>query len=183
MINGEIANEPTSNDILEELVDGLRKVNINCTNNLTMSAEDFVNIDSRVIMTELPTDEDIVEDILISEGVHVEEEDVSEESEEESVMSIKEGRKVLENAKKFLEQQEFATEKDIKYVKELIKRLNSFEDKTKYILISEGVHVEDEDVSKESEEESVMSIKEGRKVLGNAKKFLEQQEFATEKDI
>ncbi|CAH1770075.1 5275_t:CDS:1, partial [Entrophospora sp. SA101] len=51
------------------------------------------------------------------------------------------------------------------------------------ILISEGVHVEDEDVSKESEEESVMSIKEGRKVLGNAKKFLEQQEFATEKDI
>ncbi|CAJ0637481.1 14257_t:CDS:2 [Entrophospora sp. SA101] len=62
-----------------------------------MSAEDFVNIDSSVITTELPTDEDIVEDILISE-----------------VMSIKEGRKVLENAKKFLEQQEFATEKDIK---------------------------------------------------------------------
>ncbi|CAJ0751691.1 14408_t:CDS:2 [Entrophospora sp. SA101] len=55
----EIADEPTSNDILEELVDGLRKVNINCTNNLTMSAEDFVNIDSSVITTELPTDEDI----------------------------------------------------------------------------------------------------------------------------
>ncbi|CAJ0767364.1 13449_t:CDS:2, partial [Entrophospora sp. SA101] len=50
----EIADEPTSNDIIEELVDGLR---INCTNNLTMSAEDFVNIDSSVITTELPTDE------------------------------------------------------------------------------------------------------------------------------
>jgi hypothetical protein len=127
----EIADEPTSNDILEELVDGLRKVNINHTNNLIMSAEDFVNIDSGVITTELPTDEDIVEDILVSEGVHVEEEDVSEESEEEPVISIEEGRKVLENAKKFLEQQEFATEKDIKYVKELIKRLNSFENKAK----------------------------------------------------
>jgi hypothetical protein len=46
---------------------------------------------------------------------------VSEESKEEPVISIEEGRKVLENAKKFLEQQEFAKEKDVKYVKELIK--------------------------------------------------------------
>ncbi|CAH1759292.1 7554_t:CDS:2, partial [Entrophospora sp. SA101] len=65
-----------------------------------------------VITTELPTDEVIVEDILISEGVNVEE-----------------GR-LLENAKKSLEQ-EFATEKDVKYVKELIKCLNNIEDKAK----------------------------------------------------
>ncbi|CAJ0643879.1 2824_t:CDS:2 [Entrophospora sp. SA101] len=47
-------------------------------------------------------------------------EDVSEESKEGPVISVEEGRKVLENAKKSLEQ-EFATEKDVKYVKELIK--------------------------------------------------------------
>ena len=98
-----------------------------------MTAKDFINIDSDVITTELPTDEDIINDILISEGVNVEEEveeeDVSEESEEESAISIEEGRKAFENAKKFLEQQEFATENDVKYVNKLIKRLNSYVDK------------------------------------------------------
>ena len=100
-----------------------------------MTANDFINIDSDVITTELPTDEDIINDILISEGVNVEEEveeeDVSEESEEESAISIEEGRKAFENAKKFLEQQEFATENDVKYVNKLIKRLNSYVDKEK----------------------------------------------------
>ena len=31
-----------------------------------MTAKDFINIDSDVITTELPTDEDIINDILIS---------------------------------------------------------------------------------------------------------------------
>src|SRR2546421_9145683 len=100
-----------------------------------MTAKDFINIDSDVITTELPTDEYIINDILISGGVNVEEEvegeDVSEESEEESAISIEEGRKAFENAKKFLEQQEFATENDVKYVNKLIKRLNSYVDKEK----------------------------------------------------
>ncbi|CAJ0643561.1 6065_t:CDS:2 [Entrophospora sp. SA101] len=42
-------------------------------------------------------------------------EDVSEESKEGPVISVEEGRKVLENAKKSLEQ-EFATEKDVNNV-------------------------------------------------------------------
>ena len=58
-------------------------------------------------------------------------ENVSEESKEGPVISVEEGRKVLENAKKSLEQ-EFATEKDVKYVKELIKCLNNIEDKAKH---------------------------------------------------
>ncbi|CAJ0650437.1 8406_t:CDS:2, partial [Entrophospora sp. SA101] len=74
-----------------------------------MTAEEFVNVDSDITTTELPTDENIIEDILISE----------------------EGKKVLEITKKFLEQQEFATEKDVRYVNELIKRLNSSVDKAK----------------------------------------------------
>ena len=49
----------------------------------------------------------------------------------ESVISIEEGRKAFETAKRFLEQQEFATKKDVKYVNELIKRLNSSVDKVK----------------------------------------------------
>ena len=40
-------------------------------------------------------------------------------------------RKAFETAKRFLEQQEFATKKDVKYVNELIKRLNSSVDKVK----------------------------------------------------
>ncbi|CAJ0644692.1 11567_t:CDS:2 [Entrophospora sp. SA101] len=44
---------------------------------------------------------------------------------------MEEGKKVLEITKKFLEQQEFATEKDVRYVNELIKRLNSSVDKAK----------------------------------------------------
>ena len=106
-----------------------------------MTAKDFINIDSDVITTELPTDEDIINDILISEGVNVEEEveeeDVSEESEEESAISIEEGRKAFENAKKSLEQQEFATKNDVKYVNKLIKRLNSYVDKEKRQSLSE----------------------------------------------
>ncbi|CAJ0634503.1 15263_t:CDS:2 [Entrophospora sp. SA101] len=100
----EITDDPTSNDILG-LISGLREVNIDHA----MTAEEFVNVDSDITTTELPTDENIIEDILISE----------------------EGKKVLEITKKFLEQQEFATEKDVRYVNELIKRLNSSVDKAK----------------------------------------------------
>ena len=127
----EIIDEPTSNDVLEELVSSLGKINIDHT----MTVEEFINIDSDIITTELPTDESIVEDILISEGVlqleDVEMEVEEEMSEEESVISIEEGRKAFETAKRFLEQQEFATKKDVKYVNELIKRLNSSVDKAK----------------------------------------------------
>ncbi|CAJ0633194.1 7309_t:CDS:2 [Entrophospora sp. SA101] len=83
----------------------LKEVNIDHA----MTAEEFVNVDSDITTTELPTDKNIIEDILIS----------------------KEGKKVLEITKKFLEQQEFATEKDVRYVNELIKRLNSSVDKAK----------------------------------------------------
>ncbi|CAH1770039.1 3754_t:CDS:2, partial [Entrophospora sp. SA101] len=90
---------------LENVEEGRARLNIDHA----MTAEEFVNVDSDITTTELPTDENIIEDILISE----------------------EGKKVLEITKKFLEQQEFATEKDVRYVNELIKRLNSSVDKAK----------------------------------------------------
>nr|CAG8637931.1 11996_t:CDS:2 [Entrophospora candida] len=127
----EITDEPTPNDVFEELVSGLGKIIINHI----MTAEEFINIDSDIITTELPTDENIVEGILILEGVlqpeDVEMEEEGEMNEKESVISIERGRKALETAKSFLEQQEFATKKDVKYVSELIKHLNSSVDKAK----------------------------------------------------
>ena len=126
----EITDDPTSNDILG-LISGLREVNIDHA----MTAEEFVNVDSDITTTELPTDENIIEDILISEGVwqpeDVEMEEEEEMSDKEPIISMEEGKKALEITKKFLEQQEFATEKDVRYVNELIKCLNSSVDKAK----------------------------------------------------
>ena len=64
----------------------------------------------------MPTEEEILEEFLVAEGVLQEmqvhmEEDSSEE--EEEIISTKVGRQALETVKKFLEQKEFTTEEDI----------------------------------------------------------------------
>jgi len=43
---------------------------------------------------------------------------------EEASISIKVGREALATAKKFLEQREFATENDIRYMRNIIRRLD-----------------------------------------------------------
>ena len=50
------------------------------------------------------------------------EEDSSEE--EEEIISTKVGRQALETVKKILEQKEFTTEEDIRYVRDIIRRLD-----------------------------------------------------------
>ena len=60
--------------------------------------------------------------------VHIEE-DSSEE--EEETISIKIGREALETAKQFLEQREFTTEEDIKYIRDIIRRLDESVEKSK----------------------------------------------------
>jgi len=75
----------------------------------------------------LPTEEEILEEFLVAEGVLQEmqvhmEADSSEE--EEEIISTKVGRQALETVKKFLEQKEFTTEEDIRYVRDIIRRLD-----------------------------------------------------------
>ena len=53
-----------------------------------------------------------------------------DESEEETI-SIKIGREALETAKQFLEQREFTTEEDIKYIRGIIRRLDESVEKSK----------------------------------------------------
>ena len=60
--------------------------------------------------------------------MHIEE-DSSEE--EEETISIKIGREALETVKQFLEQREFTTEEDIKYIRDIIRRLDESVEKSK----------------------------------------------------
>ena len=60
--------------------------------------------------------------------MHIEE-DSSEE--EEETISIKIGREALETAKQFLEQRKFTTEEDIKYIRDIIRRLDESVEKSK----------------------------------------------------
>ena len=53
------------------------------------------------------------------------------EEEEEETISIKIGREALETVKQFLEQREFTTEEDIKYIRDIIRRLDESVEKSK----------------------------------------------------
>ena len=57
-------------------------------------------------------------------------EDSSEEEEEEIIIT-KVGRQAFETVKKFLEQREFTTEEDIRYVGDIIRRLDESVEKSK----------------------------------------------------
>jgi len=99
-----------------------------------MTAEEYVELDSDLISANLPTKEEILEEFLVDEGVlqqmqvHIKE-DSSEE--EEEIISMKVGRQALETVKKFLEQREFTTEEDIRYVRDIIRRLDESVEKSK----------------------------------------------------
>ena len=68
----------------------------------------------------LLTEEELIKEILLTEGVI---EENSSEGEEASI-SVKLGREALMMAKKFLEQREFTTENDIRYMRNIIQRLD-----------------------------------------------------------
>jgi len=87
-----------------------------------------------LISADLPTEEELIEAILLTEGVLQQtqidmEEDLSEG--EEASISIKVGREALATAKKFLEQREFATENDIRYMRNIIRRLDESVERSK----------------------------------------------------
>ena len=68
------------------------------------------------------------EGVLQQMQVHIEE-DSSEE--EEEIISTKVGRQALETVEKFLEQRELTTEEDIRYVRDITRRLDESVEKSK----------------------------------------------------
>jgi hypothetical protein len=84
-----------------------------------------------LVSTELPTEEDIFEEFFIAEGVlrqHVEEDS---NDEEETIISVRTERQALDIVKKFLEQRDFTTENDVKYIRNIIRRLDESVEKAK----------------------------------------------------
>jgi len=99
-----------------------------------MTVEEYVELDNDLISANVPTEEEILEELLVAEGVSQQtlvqiEEDSN--NEEEVSISVQAGRQALETAKKFLEQREFTTESDMKYMRSLIRRLDESVEKLK----------------------------------------------------
>ena len=99
-----------------------------------MTVEEYIELDNDLISANVPTEKEILEELLVAEGVSQQtlvqiEEDSNDE--EEVSISVQAGRQALETAKKFLEQREFTTESDMKYMCSLICRLDESVEKLK----------------------------------------------------
>lgn len=117
-------------DNIAELV--LTLDNLSIVDGLT--AEEYIEIDSNLVSTGLLTEEELIEEILLTEGVLQQaQEDIEENSSEgeEASISVKLGREALMMAKKFLEQKEFTTENDIRYMRNIIQRLDESVERSK----------------------------------------------------
>lgn len=119
--------------VITELESSLKT--LSTSTSITMKVEEYIKIDDNLTTSELLTDDDILEGILLAEGITNPsqtsiEEDTSNE-EEEPKISHQDGKKSIEIAKKFLEQSDFATREDIKYINNIIKRLNVSTDRKK----------------------------------------------------
>jgi len=117
---------------MANLISALNRLQI-ADSSVSMTAEEYAQLDGGLISSELPTEEEILEEFLAAEGISQQEqvhiEDSSEE--EEETISINIGREALETAKKFLEQRGFMTEEDIKYIRNIIRRLDESVQKSK----------------------------------------------------
>ena len=128
LVNADnMETDEADNDIVE-LISALDSLSIAEPSIDSLTANEYIEIDNNLVSAELPTDEELVEEILLAEGVlhptQVDMEDSSEE--EEASISVKVGREALVTARKFLEQREFTTESDIRYIRNIniIKRLD-----------------------------------------------------------
>ncbi|CAG8672506.1 16720_t:CDS:2, partial [Acaulospora morrowiae] len=95
-----------------------------------LTANEYIEINNNLVSAEFSTDDKLVEEILLAEGVlHLIQVDMKDSSkEEETSIFVKVGREALVTVRKFLEQREFTTESDIRYICNIIKHL----DKTLY---------------------------------------------------
>ena len=98
---------------------------------VNITANKYLEVGNDLVSTELPTEEDIFEEFLMAEGVlqqHVEEDSSDEE---ETIISVRTGRQALDIVKKFLEQRDFTTENGVKYIRNIIRRLDESVEKAK----------------------------------------------------
>ena len=99
---------------------------------VNITANKYLEVDNDLVSTELPTEEDIFEEFLMAEGVlrqHVEEDSSDEE---ETIISVRTERQALDIVKKFLEQRDFTTENDVKYIRNIIRHLDESVEKAKH---------------------------------------------------
>lgn len=119
-------------DSMANLVSALNSLKI-IDPSVNITAEEYVDADNGLTCTDLPTEEEIFEEFLVAEGalqqIQTDTEDSSEG--EEETISVQVGRKALEIAKRFLEQRTFTTENDIKYMRNIIRRLDESVEKSK----------------------------------------------------
>ena len=126
LVNADnMETDEADNDIVE-LISALDSLSIAEPSIDSLTANEYIEIDNNLVSAELPTDEELVEEILLAEGVlHPTQVDMEDSSEkEEASISVKVGREALVTARKFLEQREFTTESDIRYIRNIIKRLD-----------------------------------------------------------
>ena len=111
-------------DSMANLVSALNSLKI-IDPSVNITAEEYVDADNGLTCTDLPTEEEIFEEFLVAEGAlqQIQTDTDSSEGEEETI-SVQVGRKALEIAKRFLEQRKFTTENDIKYMRNIIRRLD-----------------------------------------------------------
>ena len=122
---------------IDETNDGMTDLTLALNNlkladpSVNITANEYLEVDNDLVSTELPTEEDIFEEFLMAEGVlrqHVEEDS---NDEEETIISVRTERQALDIVKKFLEQRDFTTENDVKYIRNIIRRLDESVEKAK----------------------------------------------------
>ena len=106
LVNADNMETDEANNDIVELISALDSLSIAEPSIDSLTANEYIEIDNNLVSAELPTDEELVEEILLAEGVlhptQVDMEDSSEE--EEASISVKVGREALVTARKFLEQ-------------------------------------------------------------------------------
>ncbi|CAG8627739.1 13582_t:CDS:2 [Acaulospora morrowiae] len=96
--------DEADNDIVE-LISVLDSLSIAEPSINSLTANEYIEIDNNLVNAELPTDDELVKEILLVEGVlHPTQVDMKDSSKkEEASISVKVGREALVTARKFLE--------------------------------------------------------------------------------
>ena len=88
-----------------------------------MTAEEYVNIDHKIQLYEEPTDETIIQTVLIEEGIQNEITESGDDDDDEiPIISHKKGKEAFNTFKQYFEQLDSATAEDILLLNKLMKK-------------------------------------------------------------
>ncbi|CAG8678596.1 5736_t:CDS:2, partial [Acaulospora morrowiae] len=136
MIHANTDNMKTDkadNDIVE-LISALDNLSIAELSIDNLTTNEYIEIDNNLVSAELSIDDELIEEILLAEEVlHPTQVDIEDSSKKkEASISVKVGREALVTARKFLEQREFTTGSDIRYIHNIIKHLDKTVEMSKH---------------------------------------------------